>query len=171
VFDPSGRAVIAPCGSGSIAADRDQQYEVVMHGLRDLSAVILNRLDAWELVGVLAKSMEARGLSAWLEGDGSGLDAREHALLYFAEPILFTMYDGEENQFAADELACKLMFALRETPGLTASAFVAALTSDELALLHDCVDTFAYSNDDEREDSRERWVSAREVIGTPTGAP
>lgn len=161
-YDLRGHAVIGPSGPGSTAADSAQQYTIHLHALGGLSVVVADRLGVWQLVGLLVKPLRAAGLDAWLSGGPA--DTRELALLYFAESLLFAMYDGDECAEAADELAYKLLTALVGAPELTAADCVADLTPEELVVLNECVDAFCYSNDDEREDGEERWRAARAVI-------
>ena len=127
--------------------------------------MLVARLDVWECVGLLVKEVlpQARALDQWFKSGPS--DFRYgYALLYFAESVLYTLYDGDDFADSAETLACKLWDAMELDANLTATAFAKQLSLTELEELEFCVDEWLYAGEDDRANGDDRWRAARAVI-------
>jgi len=158
------RHCISPSGHPD-APLSDIQYDIIPEFVGTCSAVLAARLDVWEFVGLLVASVkpEAKELYTWLHGEMAE-NTHEKAFLYFAEAVLFTLYDGGENADAAEHLAGKLWDVIQLGNEITAALFVEDLLTSERDTLNFCVDDWFYDGEDDRVDSDERWRSAHKAL-------
>ena len=83
------------------------------------------------------------GLQTWHEAGGG--DAVLHC---FAEAVVWTMYDGEEDADDAEDLACALWRAIESGPSLTPAEVVDALSLPHFLALAHCVNRYMLCGDD-----------------------